>query len=99
MTGDIPLTAHTGGADGGHARPPLPRGQQPDLASPVLRRHLPLLGLVPRQPQREDPERPLGLHGRLPALCKTTHRLPINFACADTQHRAKIIALIYMSAL
>lgn len=51
-----------------HASPPLPRGQQHDHAAPVLRWNLPVLGVVSCQPQREDPERPLGLHGCLSAV-------------------------------
>lgn len=55
----------SGVPDCAHASPSLPRGQQHDHAAPLLRRNLSVLGLVPSQPQWENTERPLCVHGCL----------------------------------
>lgn len=59
----------SGVPDCAHASP-LPRRQQHDHTTPLLRWNLPVLGLVPGQSQRKDAERPFGLHGHLSAVCE-----------------------------
>lgn len=56
--------------DCAHASTLLSSGQQHDDVTPVLGWNVPLLGLVPSQSQREDSERPFGVHGCLSPLCE-----------------------------